>query len=109
MTNYEYLRSLTVEEFSEAIICIVNYCGGNSEVLLRELNSTYHNPHQTVREFLNENYSSATVSFQYRGYVYECVSVSDFIKKYGSVSDGVLDLCVKSVRTGRNGNKTIIL
>lgn len=108
MTNYEYLTSLPVEKFSVAIASVVDSCGGNSELLLRYLNAEYMGV-KKIRDVLNENYSGVTISFRYGGAVYSCVSVDDFLKQYGTLASGILDMRVVSVRAGRNGNKTVVL
>lgn len=109
MTNYDYLITLPVEKFNTAIISIVNQFGGNSELLLRYLNETYVNPHPTIREMLDSNLSGVNISFRYGGFVYSAVSVTDFLKKYGNLSSGLLDLKISFIRTSRNGDKTLIL
>lgn len=108
MTNYDHLITLSAEEFNNSIISIVNQFGGNSELLLRYLNSEYV-PILTIRDVLNENFNLNNITFRYFGSVYECVSVDDFLKRYGTNSEPLLNLKIKSVRTGKNGNKTIFL
>lgn len=108
MTNYDYLITLPVEKFTTEIISAVNNFGGNYQLLLRHLNST-HLGIQTVRDILVENYSGVTISFRYNGAVYSCTSIDDFLKQYGTVASGILDMRVVSVRTGRNGNKTVVI
>ena len=108
MTNYDHLITLPVEKFNNSIISIVNQFGGNPELLLRFLNSTYV-PILTIRDVLNENFNGVNITFRYLGFVYECVSAQDFMERYGTVASGILDMRVVSIRVGKNGSKTLIL
>lgn len=108
MTNYDYLITLPPADFNRAIISAVSECGGNEELLLRYLNSEYVSI-KTVRDILLSNYSGVNITFRYRGFIYGATSVEDFLKQYGAVSEWILSLRVQSIRTGRNGNKTVVV
>lgn len=108
MTNYDHLITLPVELFNTTIISIVNEFGGNSELLLRYLQSEYVGV-KTIRDILSSNFSGANITFRYCGLVYECVSASDFVGRYGTLASGILDMRVKNIRTGKNGSKTLML
>ena len=109
MTNYEYLTSLPVEKFTNEIINITNSFGGNYQLLLNFLNSTYINPHTTIRDILSNNFNNFRYTFRYRGFIYETTSIDDFIKKYGSVSEPILSSVISGVRVSKSGNGTILL
>ena len=107
MTNYEHITTLPVDKFSDEIISLVSRFGGNKELILHFLNSAYYNPHPTLRDILKDNFSGSLITFRYGGIIYECVSVDDFIQKYGTKFESILNSYVTKIQTGKNGNKTV--
>lgn len=98
MTNYDYLITLTDEKFAESIINLTHRFGSNSNLLTKFLKAEYI-PDLTVRE----------ITLRIGNIIFSAVSVNDFISKYGSVNENILNKKIIDIRTGRNGNKTIII